>query len=184
VSSPRWLSGNVAMPEAFRESDPMSAPPAGILAPRSRGIHLPASWSAAPAEVAASRDAPRHHDRHDSTVGVRCLIVDDNEVFVASARRLLEAQGLEVLGAASSGPEALRLSSELGANVVLVDVELDGESGFDVARQLAGAEPPVKVLLISMYRDDELADLIADSPAVGFLPKSRLSAVRILELLG
>jgi two-component system, NarL family, nitrate/nitrite response regulator NarL len=116
-------------------------------------------------------------------MAVRCLIVDDNEAFLASARRLLEAQGLQVVGAASSGPEALRLTSELSADVALVDVELDGESGFDVARQLAGAEPPVKVLLISMYREDELADLIADSPAAGFLPKSRLSAASVLELL-
>jgi two-component system, NarL family, nitrate/nitrite response regulator NarL len=87
------------------------------------------------------------------------------------------------VGSAASGPEALRLSGELGADVALVDVELDGESGFDVARQLAAAQPPVKVLLISMYREDELADPIADSPALGFLPKSRLSAASVLELV-
>jgi DNA-binding NarL/FixJ family response regulator len=117
-------------------------------------------------------------------VAVRCLIVDDNEAFLASAKRLLDEQGLDVVGAASSAGEALRLAGELSPDVVLADVELGGESGFHLARRLTSAQPRVRVILISMYSEDEIADLIAESPAAGFLAKSQLSAAAILLLLG
>jgi DNA-binding NarL/FixJ family response regulator len=88
---------------------------------------------------------------------LRCLLVDDNEQFLASATRLLESQGLDVVGRAFSGAEALRRAQELAPEVVLVDVQLGEE--------------------------EELEDLIADSPAVGFLPKAALGADAILALL-
>jgi DNA-binding NarL/FixJ family response regulator len=114
---------------------------------------------------------------------IRCLVVDDNETFLASAKHLLESQGLLVVGTASSGEEVVRLAAELLADVALVDVELDGESGFDVARLLAGAQPPIRVILISAYPEDELVDLIAASPAAGFLAKSKLGATAVRALL-
>ena len=116
-------------------------------------------------------------------VTIHCLIVDDNEAFLASATRLLEAQGLRVVGVASSGAEAARLAPELMADVALVDVELDGESGLEVARMLASAQPPVKVILISAYPENELADAVAASPVLGFIAKSQLSAAAIGALL-
>jgi DNA-binding NarL/FixJ family response regulator len=114
---------------------------------------------------------------------IRCLVVDDNEAFLASAKRLLELQGLQVVGAVSTGAEAARVALELLANVALVDVDLDDESGFDVARLLTSAQPPVKVILISAYPEDELADLVAASPAAGFIAKSKLGAAAIRALL-
>jgi DNA-binding NarL/FixJ family response regulator len=116
-------------------------------------------------------------------VALRCLIVDDNEAFLASARRLLESQGLQVVGLASSGVEAIRLAAELRPDVALVDVELGDENGTDVARMLATTQPGVRVILISTYPEDELVDLIADSPGAGFLSKSKLGAPAIRALL-
>lgn len=113
-----------------------------------------------------------------------CLIVDDSEAFLASASRLLSAQGLEVVGRVSSGAEALRLAQMLEPDVALVDVQLGGEDGIEVARGLAAAAPTTRVILISSHSQDELAELIADSPAVGFLPKAALGAEAIAELLG
>jgi CheY-like chemotaxis protein len=118
-----------------------------------------------------------------SSVALRCLIVDDNEAFLVSARRSLEADGLIVVGTASSGAEALRLAGELRPDVALVDVELGEEDGFDVARVLMAGESPPSVILISTYSKDELEDLIAESPAVGFLAKSKLTAAAVLELV-
>ena len=61
----------------------------------------------------------------------RVLIVDDNGAFLYAARRLLAREGLQVVGIASTGAEALRRVGDLHPDVVLVDVELAGESGFD-----------------------------------------------------
>jgi two-component system, NarL family, nitrate/nitrite response regulator NarL len=116
-------------------------------------------------------------------VALRCLLVDDNPKFLASASRLLEAQGVEIVGRALSGQEAARLAQTLGPDVVLVDVQLGEEDGLEVARRLSTGARPTPVVLISTHSQDDLAELIADSPAVGFLPKTALGAAAIAELL-
>ena len=67
---------------------------------------------------------------------MRCLIVDDSEHFVAAARSMLEREGVTVVGAASTGTDALRCFERLRPDVTLVDLDLGDESGFDVAEQL------------------------------------------------
>jgi DNA-binding NarL/FixJ family response regulator len=117
-------------------------------------------------------------------MALKCLIVDDTPAFLTAARGLLERQGVTVVGTASNSSEALRRTVELRPDVVLVDVDLDGESGFDLARLLHGngdGMPPV--ILISTHSLEDFADLVQESPAIGFLPKISLSAVAIRDLL-
>jgi CheY-like chemotaxis protein len=115
----------------------------------------------------------------------RVLIVDDNASFLDAARVLLERQGLGTLEFASSSAEALRRAGELRPDVVLVDVMLGAESGFDLARVLVGDERAARtaVILISTHAEADFADLITESPALGFVPKSELSAGRIRQIL-
>ena len=63
-------------------------------------------------------------------MAVRCLLVDDSQPFIEAARVLLSRQGMQVVGAASTGLEARRLAQELRPGVVLVDIDLGEESGF------------------------------------------------------
>jgi CheY-like chemotaxis protein len=116
---------------------------------------------------------------------LRCLIVDDNLGFLNAARLLLEQEGLQVVGVATSGDEALRAVAELRPDVTLLDIDLGGESGFDVARRLADDRDsgPGQLILISTHSEEDLADLIEESPAIGFLGKSSLSATTIKGLL-
>jgi two-component system nitrate/nitrite response regulator NarL len=118
-------------------------------------------------------------------MGLRSLIVDDNADFLAAARRLLEREGISVVGVASTSAQALALADELRPDVALVDIDLGEESGFDLARRLAGAvhDSDSSVVLISAYPERDFADLIAASPAAGFLSKSDLSASNIREVL-
>jgi DNA-binding NarL/FixJ family response regulator len=116
-------------------------------------------------------------------MGRRCLIVDDNEDFLASASRLLKSQGLEVVGCASSGRQALKLAEKHEPDVVLVDVELGDEDGVVVAEQLRAHSPSSSVILISAYDREELAELVG-SATHRFLPKNRLSAAAIAKLAG
>jgi DNA-binding NarL/FixJ family response regulator len=116
-------------------------------------------------------------------VELRCLIVDDNEAFLASASRLLASQGLDVVGRVSSSAEAVSLAVALRPDVVLVDVQLGEEDGLALAARLAAEAPSAAVILISTHTEDELAELVAASPAVGFLAKSGLGAEAIAGLL-
>ena len=110
---------------------------------------------------------------------VRCLIVDDNQRFLDAARLLLEREGVAVVGVATTSAEALRLEEELRPDVVLADIRLGRESGFDLARRLSGT-----VILISTHAESEYADEIAGSPAAGFISKAQLSGPAVLRIAG
>jgi DNA-binding NarL/FixJ family response regulator len=118
-------------------------------------------------------------------VSLRVLIVDDCPSFLAAARVLLEREGISVAGVASTVADALREAEHLTPELVLVDITLADESGFELARRLAeqdqnGAQA---VVLISTRAEADFADLIAESPAAAFLPKSALSAAALLQII-
>jgi len=136
-------------------------------------------------EIPASFNA-RELSRWDaSSMPIRCLVVDDSPSFLDAARFLLEREGLTIAGVASTGSEALREAEALRPDVVLLDISLGEESGFDVARQLAEDSRigGARVILISTHSEADFADLIAESPAAGFVPKSELSASAIRKIL-
>ena len=115
---------------------------------------------------------------------MRCLLVDDNAAFIETARRVLDPDGVRVAGAASNIGEALLLAIELQPDVILVDIGLGDENGFDLARRLAeGSVGDLAVIMISSDTEEDYADLVAESPALGFLPKAELSADGIRRLL-
>jgi len=118
-------------------------------------------------------------------MSVRCLIVDDNARFGDEASSLLEEDGISVVGFATSGDEAVRLTKELGPDLALVDISLGAESGFDVARRLAdiGDTASPKVIFVSIYDEEEFSGPIAASSALGFIAKTELSSERIRSLL-
>ncbi|TWF77792.1 response regulator receiver domain-containing protein [Pseudonocardia hierapolitana] len=114
------------------------------------------------------------------------MIVDDNERFLAVARDRLARDGMDVVGMATTQKEALRLAEELHPDVVLVDISLGAESGFEVTRRLVADFPDLeaRVVLISTRDQDDFADLIAASPAAGFLPKNLISGRAVYDLVG
>jgi two-component system, NarL family, nitrate/nitrite response regulator NarL len=119
-------------------------------------------------------------------MALRCLIVDDNSDFLETARQLLQRGGLDVVGAATTGAQAVARAAELRPDVILLDVYLGGESGFTVARELAKVGGPAgpAIILISTYAERDLVDQIDASPAVAFLSKDELSVSSVKSALG
>jgi PleD family two-component response regulator len=76
-------------------------------------------------------NAPQRPSCSHVTVTFSVLIVDDSRSFLDVGRDLLERQGVRVVGLASTSAEALRQSAELHPEVILIDITLAGESGFD-----------------------------------------------------
>lgn len=115
----------------------------------------------------------------------RCLIVDDNERFLAVAQASLEREGLEVVGTARTIAEALTRVEVLCPDVILVDIALGEESGLELTRRIVDSYPDLRagIVLISTRREEDFADLITASPAVGFLSKLHLSARAVRELV-
>ena len=113
---------------------------------------------------------------------MRCLLVDDSQAFLEVARTVLDQEGITVAGTASSTAEALRQARALRPDLVLVDIALGHQNSFDLARRLAGNS--AAVIMISSAAEADYVDLIAESPASGFLSKAKLSAAGIRRILG
>jgi len=137
-------------------------------------------------EFPASRNAAAPYSGQPDRMPQRCLLVDDSEAFLETASLLLEREGLTVVGVASSIAEALRQARALRPDLILVDIGLGDESGFDLARLLTqdGQGVGAEVILISTVAEADYRELIDESPAAGFLAKSELSVRGISRILG
>jgi CheY-like chemotaxis protein len=110
------------------------------------------------------------------------LIVDDNPVFRASARALLEQEGYRVAEAAT-GRAGIERACELDPDLVLLDIQLPDIDGFEVAEQLARLDPSPSIVFISARAERDYAARFASTPAHGFLNKEALSAEALRALV-
>jgi DNA-binding NarL/FixJ family response regulator len=115
-------------------------------------------------------------------VSRRILIVDDHAGFRATARRVLEADGYEVIGEAADATSAIEAIKRLQPEVVLLDVQLPDHDGVEAATTIDDFPKAPAVVLTSSRPRDDLGPITADC-VHGFIPKDELSAAAITELL-
>ena len=118
---------------------------------------------------------------------MRCLLVDDNVAFLHAMRAMLERDGATVVGMASNGDDAETQVRTRRPDVVLVDVRLGYESGFDVAHRIeeqsvVGSRRHA-IILVSTQPEDEIADRIAANPSYGFLDKTTVSVEKVRKAI-
>jgi DNA-binding NarL/FixJ family response regulator len=115
------------------------------------------------------------------TIGV--LAVDDQALFRSAAMAVVDATpGFEVVGAAASGAEALRLTAQLRPDLVLLDVRMPGMDGVETARRLVAGEPGAVVVLVSLEDSADVAALAQGCGAVAFVAKERLCPALLASL--
>lgn len=106
------------------------------------------------------------------------LIVDDHPSFRSVARMLLEAEGYEVVGEAPDGEQALELARQLSPDVVLLDLNMPGIDGFEVARRLPAGPA---IVLVSSRDARDIGPL--DANVMGFIAKGELSGASLRSVL-
>ena len=107
-----------------------------------------------------------------TTKRIRLLLVDDHEVVRAGLGALLAQHAeLEVVGEAGTVAGALESAGRLNPDVVLLDVRLPDGSGFEACRNLHQLTPPVKVIILTAFADDEIVMQAIGSGAEGYLLK-------------
>jgi DNA-binding NarL/FixJ family response regulator len=111
------------------------------------------------------------------------LIVDDHADFRRSASALLDAEGFDVVGDAADADEALDAIERLRPEVVLLDIQLPGLDGFEVAERLAATDDPPRVVLISSRDAAAYGPRLDRAPALGFLAKRELSGASLAALV-
>src|SRR4051794_22412536 len=102
---------------------------------------------------------------------LRVLLVDDHDLFRTGLRNLLEEQGVQVVGEAAAGAEALRLTRELAPDVIVMDLNMPGMSGVEATRQITAIAPLARVLVLTISdQDGDVMDAIL-AGACGYLLK-------------
>lgn len=111
------------------------------------------------------------------------LIVDDHDGFRASARSLLEAEGFAVVGEAADGSEAMAGVAALRPEIVLLDIQLPGSDGLEIAEKIASIPDPPAVVLVSSRAAAAYGPRLEQTSARGFIAKSELSGASLACLL-
>lgn len=101
----------------------------------------------------------------------RIILVDDHPVFRNGLRALLQASGIDVVGEAATGADAVDLSAQLTPDVVLMDLGLPDMSGVEAIAQIVAARPATRVLVISLYQDDGSVETALRAGARGYVVK-------------
>lgn len=119
---------------------------------------------------------------------IRVLLADDHQVVRVGIKRLLSrARDIEVVGETSNGADALRLVHDLAPDVLLLDMEMPGMSGLEVARKLKEEKSSVRVLVLSGYEDRQYIQSVLAAGAYGYItkgdhPESITHAIRQVAL--
>lgn len=103
---------------------------------------------------------------------IRVLIVDDHAIVRQGLRRILdEAQGMAVGGEAVNGLEALKMIRAEKFDVVLLDISMPEKNGIDTLKQIMDGDREARVLILSMYPEDQYAVRLMKAGASGYLTK-------------
>lgn len=103
---------------------------------------------------------------------IKVLVVDDHQLIRSGIRRLLEASGdIQVVGEAESGEQALARVGDLQPDVVLMDIHMPGIGGLEATRKLVHHHPEVKVISLSVQRQDPYPEQLLAAGASGYLTK-------------
>jgi len=118
---------------------------------------------------------------------LRVLVVDDEDALRRAFRRVLEARGMEVVGEAANGAEAVEMAGYVDADVVLTDLRMPVMDGIQVARAISALDAPPKVIILSAYADPSLQNEATEAGASGWLLKGsppRQLCSQVIELAG
>jgi len=108
---------------------------------------------------------------------VRVLVAEDHPVYRDGLRAMLGASaGIQLIGEASDGDEAVLLAAELQPDVVLMDIQLPGRNGIEATRAILAARPATAVLVLTMFEDDESVFSAMRAGARGYLLKDARGA--------
>src|SRR5918999_2297731 len=111
------------------------------------------------------------HEHETDVDALRVLIVDDHDLFRTGLRNLLEEQGVEIVGEAAAGTEAVRAVRELAPDVVVMDLNMPGMTGVEATRQITGIAPLTRVVVLTISdQDSDVLDAIL-AGACGYLLK-------------
>lgn len=103
---------------------------------------------------------------------LKILLADDHPLFRNGVRSVVEsAEGMEIVGEATTGDEAVRLALELRPDLVLMDIRMPGLNGIEATARIRSTNPAIRILMLTMFKDDESVINVMKAGAQGYMLK-------------
>jgi two-component system, NarL family, response regulator NreC len=121
---------------------------------------------------------------------VRILVCDDHALFAEGVKAILrDDRSIEVVGQAGEGRQAVELARKLRPDIVLMDIEMPGLNGFEATRLIKKADDSIKVIVLTMHKDEEVVARCLDAGASGYVlkdvpPSQLIDAIHAVEAGG
>jgi len=113
----------------------------------------------------------------------RILIVDDHQLIIDGLRGFIELnQNYQVIGEANTGTEAIRLTSVLNPDLILMDIEMPEMSGIQASQEIKKSHPQIKIIIVSMHNEKQLIKKLIDQGADGYLLKNS-SQIEVMDAI-
>jgi len=113
----------------------------------------------------------------------RILIVDDHQLIIDGLRGFIESnQNYQVIGEANTGTEAIRLTSVLNPDLILMDIEMPEMSGIQASQEIKKSHPQIKIIIVSMHNEKQLIKKLIDQGADGYLLKNS-SQIEVMDAI-
>ncbi len=110
-------------------------------------------------------------------MNIRILIADDHDIVRTGLRSLLERQDdIEIVGEAADGRQVVRMAEELNPSIIVMDIAMPQLNGIDAAGQILRHDPEIKIMILSMYADEEFLVRALTAGVKGYLLKDSVQA--------
>ncbi len=122
-----------------------------------------------------------------ATRKVRILVCDDHALFAEGVKAILrDDRSIEVVGQAGEGRQAVEQARKLRPDIVLMDIEMPGLNGFEATRQIRKLDQGIKVIVLTMHKDEEVVARCLDAGAAGYVlkdvpPSQLIDAIHAVE---
>ena len=144
------------------------------------------TFTQAPTETQADSENVNETETTPGTRPVRLLVADDHRMLRDGLRRSLVDSGIDVVGEASNGAEAVRLAGQLRPDVILMDVTMPVLDGIEATRLIRSQSDKTQVVMLTMHGDSDLMTRALQAGAAGYLVKdcSTEDVVTAIQLAG
>jgi len=103
---------------------------------------------------------------------IKIIIADDHPIFRSGLKQIIEEEeGIEIIGEAADGEKAIELIHEKKPDIAVLDVDMPKKTGFEVLKELQKSDDPVKIIFLTMYKEENLFNEAMDNGIRGYVLK-------------
>jgi len=108
---------------------------------------------------------------------MKIIIIDDDKLVCSALKRIVEAEGVEVLAVGYSGEDVLKLYEQYHPDIILTDIRMGGMTGIEAGKKIIERDPAAKIIFLTTFKDDEYIVKALAMGAKGYILKQDFESI-------